>query len=56
MNKICITDQLKSLNPINSMKVREFLKCKGVKNAEQMPYHFTITALAKLIVKDIQNR
>ena len=54
--KKSIADQLKSLSPINPIKVREFLKCKGIKNAESFNYHFTIVTLAKLIVKEINNR
>ena len=51
-----IADQLKFLYPINPIKVRNFLKGKGIKNADQLNYHFTIVALANLIVKEIQKR
>lgn len=54
--KKSIADHLESLNPINPIKARRFLKCRGVKNAETLNYHFTIITLAKLIVKEIQNR
>ena len=54
MHYLTVIDELTQIKNINPIKVRQLLKRRGVQNAEQLSYHFTITALAKLIVEDIK--